>query len=40
MLYASTMEQLKRALNLSFFIHAGSEDEVEWETVLKAVSRT
>ncbi|PLB53568.1 cofilin, actophorin [Aspergillus steynii IBT 23096] len=38
MLYASTNEQLKNALNLKIFIHADSPDELEWKSVLSQAS--
>ena len=38
MIYASTVEQLKRALNLGSSIHADNSDEIEWDTLLRGVS--
>ncbi|KAM5346964.1 hypothetical protein ACJ41O_009969 [Fusarium nematophilum] len=38
MIYASTMEYLKKAVNLGIFIHADSQDDIEWEAVLKEAS--
>ncbi|KAI9035783.1 cofilin [Aspergillus affinis] len=38
MMYASTNEQLKNALNLKIFIHADSADELEWKNVLNQAS--
>ncbi|KAF4332455.1 transcriptional regulatory [Fusarium beomiforme] len=39
MLYASTMEYLKRAVNMSVFIHADGQEDIEWEELVKAASR-
>jgi cofilin len=36
MLYASTMESLKKALNIGIFIHA--DEDIEWEELVKAAS--
>ncbi|KAF5005909.1 hypothetical protein FDECE_7667 [Fusarium decemcellulare] len=38
MIYASTMEDLKNALNLGVFIHADGPGDIEWEDVLDAAS--
>ncbi|KAM0431869.1 hypothetical protein ACHAPT_005122 [Fusarium lateritium] len=38
MLYASTMEYLKKAVNLDVFLHADSQDDIEWEAVLNKAS--
>ncbi|RSL57212.1 hypothetical protein CEP53_006541 [Fusarium sp. AF-6] len=39
MLYASTKEQLHKALNIGVSIHADDLDDVEWHSVVKRVSR-
>jgi cofilin len=39
MLYASTMESLKKALNIGIFIHADDQEDIEWqEGLVKAAS--
>ncbi|KAJ8107800.1 hypothetical protein OPT61_g8612 [Boeremia exigua] len=38
MVYASCKEQLRRSLDIGIFIHADSQDEIEWEAVLKQAS--
>ncbi|KAF4968348.1 hypothetical protein FSARC_4294 [Fusarium sarcochroum] len=38
MLYATTMENLKRAVNIGLFIHADGPEDIEWEEVLKTAS--
>lgn len=38
MIYASTKEQLKNALDVKLSIHADSLDEVEWKTMLSVAS--
>lgn len=38
MLYASTMEYLKKAVNMSVFIHADDQEDIEWEELVKAAS--
>ncbi|KAJ5279689.1 hypothetical protein N7478_005061 [Penicillium angulare] len=38
MIYASTRENLKNALNLSSSIHADDKSDIEWKTVLKEAS--
>ena len=35
MIYASTRENLKNALNVSNSIHADDKSEIEWKAVLK-----
>ncbi|KAF5242549.1 hypothetical protein FAUST_3261 [Fusarium austroamericanum] len=35
MLYASTMEYLKRAVNAGVFTHAGNQEDIEWEELVK-----
>ncbi|RSM08493.1 hypothetical protein CDV31_008130 [Fusarium ambrosium] len=39
MLYASTKEQLHKALNIGVSIHADDLDDIEWHSVVKRVSR-
>ncbi|KAF2019489.1 cofilin, actophorin [Aaosphaeria arxii CBS 175.79] len=38
MVYASTREYLRKALNIEVSIHADSIDELEWESILEKVS--
>ncbi|KAI1037990.1 hypothetical protein LB505_001518 [Fusarium chuoi] len=38
MLYASTMEYLKKAVNMSVFIHADDQEDIEWEELVKTAS--
>lgn len=38
MIYASTKEQLKNALDIKLSIHADSLDEIEWKFVLNVAS--
>ncbi|KAF4438415.1 cofilin [Fusarium austroafricanum] len=38
MLYASTMEYLKKAVNIGVFIHADDPEDIEWEEVVKTAS--
>ena len=38
MIYASTKEQLKNALDIKLSIHADSLDEIEWKSVLNVAS--
>jgi len=38
MLYASTMESLKKALNIGIFIHADDIEDIELEELVKAAS--
>ena len=38
MIYASTREVLKNALNLSASIHADDKSDIEWKTVLSVAS--
>ncbi|KAE8140312.1 hypothetical protein BDV38DRAFT_280308 [Aspergillus pseudotamarii] len=38
MLYASTKEQLRSALDVKLSIHADTPDEIEWKTVLSVAS--
>ena len=38
MLYATTMENLKKAVNIGLFIHADGPEDIEWEEVLKTAS--
>lgn len=38
MLYASTRENLKQALNITNSIHADDKSEIEWKTVLNEAS--
>jgi cofilin len=38
MIYASTREVLKNALNLAVSIHADDKSDIEWKTVLKEAS--
>ncbi|KAE8377114.1 hypothetical protein BDV26DRAFT_293541 [Aspergillus bertholletiae] len=38
MLYASTKEQLRNALDVKLSIHADTPDEIEWKTVLSVAS--
>jgi len=38
MLYASTMEYLKKAVNMSVFIHADDQEDIEWEGLVKTAS--
>lgn len=38
MIYASTKEQLSKALDVKLSIHTDSLDEVEWKTVLNVAS--
>jgi cofilin len=38
MLYASSMQQFKRALDLNVSVYADILEELEWEVVLKEVS--
>ncbi|KAF9780363.1 hypothetical protein IL306_000621 [Fusarium sp. DS 682] len=38
MLYASTMEYLKRAVNMSVFIHADDQEDIEWDELVKTAS--
>ncbi|RGP78665.1 cofilin [Fusarium longipes] len=38
MLYASTMEYLKKAINVGVFIHAGDQEDIEWKELVKAAS--
>ncbi|KAK5709421.1 hypothetical protein LTS12_028088, partial [Elasticomyces elasticus] len=38
MLYASTRENLKQALNMTTSIHADDKSEIEWKTVLAEAS--
>lgn len=37
-MYASTKEQLRKALDIGPSINADSSDEIEWETVLREAS--
>ncbi|KAH7211454.1 cofilin, actophorin [Fusarium oxysporum] len=39
MVYASTREQLNKALNLPVSIHADDLDDIEWHSVVRRVSR-
>ncbi|KAH6890650.1 cofilin, actophorin [Thelonectria olida] len=39
MLYATTREQLNKALNLGLSIHADDLDDIEWSSVVHQVSR-
>lgn len=39
MLHASTMEYLKKAINIGVFIHAGGQEDIEWEEMVKTASR-
>ncbi|KAM0494448.1 hypothetical protein ACHAP8_008591 [Fusarium lateritium] len=39
MVYASTREQLNKALNLPMSIHADDLDDLEWHSVVRRVSR-
>lgn len=39
MLYASTREQLNKALNLGVSIHADNLDDIDWSTLVHEVSR-
>lgn len=39
MVYASTREQLNKALNLPVSIHADDLDDIEWHNVVRRVSR-
>ncbi|KAL6917605.1 hypothetical protein FSHL1_009034 [Fusarium sambucinum] len=38
MLYASTMEYLKKAVNIGVFIHADDQEDIEWEELVKTAS--
>ena len=38
MLYASTMESLKKALNIGVFIHADDQEDIEWPELIQAAS--
>ncbi|KAJ4018101.1 hypothetical protein NW766_004177 [Fusarium irregulare] len=38
MLYASTMESLKKALNIGVFIHADGHEDIEWPELIQAAS--
>ena len=38
MLYASTMESLKKALNIGIFIHADGHEDIEWPELIQAAS--
>ena len=38
MLYASSKEQLRRALDIKISIHADDVHDIEWKTVLKEAS--
>ncbi|QPC70087.1 hypothetical protein HYE68_000839 [Fusarium pseudograminearum] len=38
MLYASTMEYLKKAVNAGVFTHAGDQEDIEWEELVKTAS--
>jgi cofilin len=38
MLYASTMEYLKKAVNIGTFIHADDQEDIEWEELVKTAS--
>ena len=38
MIYASSVQQFKRALDLNVAVYADSPEELEWEVVLKEVS--
>lgn len=39
MLYASSREVLKNALNVSFSIHADDKSDIAWKSVLADVSK-
>lgn len=39
MMYASTREQLNKALSLPVSIHADDLDDIEWDSVVQRVSR-
>ncbi|KAL2676451.1 hypothetical protein Neosp_010209 [[Neocosmospora] mangrovei] len=39
MLYASTKEQLHKALNIGVSVHADDLDDIEWHSIVKRVSR-
>jgi cofilin len=39
MVYASTREQLNKALSLPVSIHADDLDDIEWHSVVQRVSR-
>lgn len=38
MIYASTKEQLKNALDVKLSIHADSSDEIEWKSMVNMAS--
>ena len=38
MIYASTRENLKNALNVSTSLHADDKSDIEWKAVLKEAS--